>query len=438
MKRRMKAIPDTIRAASGYVTRQWEALPWEADILGKATGFEFRDYASLQPNVKIRTATPGDGHYMTTFFDVNPFSPSGRYLAVTRVPFINRIPIPGDKALVCVIDLLEGRCVPVYETTGWGAQLGANVQWGRTDEVIFCNDVIDGRPAGIKVNVGTGDCQVLEGTVYGVDAEAKYSYSADLQLINALIPGYGVPENPFNIVRQKHQLSETDGLWRTDLESGKRVLLAPTKDIVQSLDEPDFVRAGTHYLFNVKVNKNNSRILLVTFCRGTPGRVGPVVQLVTTDINGRDPRLAMPDRLWRKGGHHPNWTPDGDHILMNLRQDGEMGLVTFRWDGTNLTRLAAPTKGSGHPTLHPSGRYVLTDSYVSEGFKYSDNNVPLRWIDVERGTETHLCTIHTKNLDGPRRIDPHPAWSRDYMQIAFNGIVDGRRQVMIAGLEGIL
>ena len=71
--------------------------------------------------------TPEDGSYLHSFYDVSAFSPSGRYLAVTKVPFEDRNARYGDTADVCIIDLEAESISTVYSTKGWGFQLGANL-----------------------------------------------------------------------------------------------------------------------------------------------------------------------------------------------------------------------------------------------------------------------------------------------------------------------
>ena len=69
--------------------------------------YNFEPYHSDTCTVPITKITPDDGYYVFTYFDVCPFSPSQRYLATTRLPFQNRLPVLGDTADVCVIDLEE-------------------------------------------------------------------------------------------------------------------------------------------------------------------------------------------------------------------------------------------------------------------------------------------------------------------------------------------
>jgi len=437
-KRSAKAVPDQLRVVAAHVGWRFHGhaplLP-----LGEAVAAMARPFPSSAA-IPVRVVTPAQGHFMTTFFDVEAFSPSGRYLAVTQVPFIDRIPIPGDVARVCVIDLEADTCIAVHETRGWGAQLGANVQWGTDDETLFCNDVKDGRGVGVVIDRSSGEARFLDGPIYGVTPDRKTSFSPDLLLVNRIIPGYGVADPLLGKRRQADVASANEGIWQTNLDTGECQLFMSLADIVKDLPEQTGLGKGRYHVFNVKVNRQGTRLFAVLFSRNVPMRGGTPTQLVTMNIDGSNVQLAMPDRLWRRGGHHPSWTADGDHIMMNLRLDGKrMEFVRFRYDGADIEVLAPGHKGSGHPSLIPSDEtYLLTDSYVSEGFKEPDGTVPIRLIDLRNGVEDAICRVDTRGLDGPRRIDPHPVWERSGHRLAFNAYVDGHRQVLVADTSSLI
>ncbi|WP_425221859.1 TolB family protein [Pseudomonas sp.] len=430
LKRSLKESPEAARQLIAHMGL------YPSSKLDGAYSYKSKDYRPGETACPTRVVTPPNAHFMTTFFDLDPFSPSGRYLAVTNVPFINRLPVPGDAARVCVIDLVTDTCDVVYETKGWGAQLGANVQWGNDDDTLFCNDVVNGEVKGVRISPRSNKAEFLDGPIFGLTPDKRFSYSPNLQKINALIPGYGVPDPFRNKVREADKMSSVDGIWRTDLVTGETSLFMSLQEIVSQLGDQAELASGTYYAFNTKVNNNGNKLFVILFSKKIPMRGGAAVQLVTIDLSKKMASLAMPDKAWRVGGHHPNWTPDGDNILMNLRyKGGPMAFVKFLSDGTSLEVIAPGHKGSGHPSLDPSGRYLLTDSYISEGFKTSSGDVPLRLIDLESNQETYICNVYTMNILGPRRVDPHPVWSSDGKRIAFNGIVDGYRQVMVVDFE---
>lgn len=171
-KRQAKLTPEFGRMAIGAISRafkhQNDLLPLNTPIQALARPYPF------ESRVSVKVVTPPRGHYMTTFFDIDPVSPSGRYLAVTRVPFIWRMPNVGDRAQVVVIDLEEGVAQPIYTTAGWGTQLGANVQWGLTDQILYCNDLLSGRPVGVELDRVTRSARVLDGPIYGLDAKKNH------------------------------------------------------------------------------------------------------------------------------------------------------------------------------------------------------------------------------------------------------------------------
>lgn len=437
MKRQLKGYPENARIVLGSVFRKFgiqHSKQVEAEKL-----YDFREFPNGNSRVPVRVVTPDDGHYMTTFFDVDALSPSGRFLATTKVPFIWRIPSPGDVAQIAVIDLSEGRRKIVAKTSGWGSQLGANVQWGADDDTLFFNDVQQGVPVGIRLNLKTGERKILNGTIYGLDPKRRFSFSPNLDFINAGIPGYGVPENIFAPKRQPVSVNENDGIWRTCLRTGETSLFLSLKQLVDALPVESRLDGGDYYAFNTKINQQGTRGFVVIFSKNVPGRAGWPPQLMTFDIEGGNVSLAMPDALWKHGGHHPSWAPDGEHITMNLRSKGErMRFVKFRYDGRDLVELCSGAIGGGHPSLHPSGDFLLTDAYVSEPFIDKEGRVPLRLLSTSDGRDDPLCWVNTKRLDGPRRIDPHPVWSRDGSKVIFNGVVNGMRQVMIADVRGVL
>ena len=89
---------------------------------------DFRTYRDTNTLCPVYSVTPDDGYYLQTFYDICPWSPSQRYLACTKFPFQDREPNHRDEAQICLIDMKDRSLTEVYSTTGWGFQLGSNVQ----------------------------------------------------------------------------------------------------------------------------------------------------------------------------------------------------------------------------------------------------------------------------------------------------------------------
>lgn len=396
---------------------------------------------AMSPQAKAWCVTPDEGRCIHRFFDSSPFSPSGRYLALTRLPYEDRLPMPGDAAGVVLVDLVTGQERTVAHTLAWDTQLGAQVQWGATDAQLLYNDLemTDWRPFGVQLDPFTGTRRRFQNTVYHVSSDGRLAVSACLRRIGRTQPGYGV-NVPQSQVPSNIGASPDDGVYLTDLDTGESRLLASIRQLVTHAQLPDDLE-GSYYVFHTKWNSQGDRLMVVLRRLRNPPDASPREQrhVLTMRPDGSDIHVAVHDRQWRVGGHHPHWCPDGRTILMNLRLDpaGPLRFVAVKFDGSGLQQVAGHAVGSGHPSLHPSGN-ILTDTYPHEPMAHGDS-VPIRWIGVATGKEVILGWVPVvPPFTGPRRefrVDPHPAWDRQANRFAFNLWLEQTRRVCVAQIH---
>jgi hypothetical protein len=406
---------------------------------GRRRPVRFRRYRPGGTAAPVTIVTPGDGCYIHTFFDVCPFSPSQRLLAVTRIPLRDRDARLGDLCDVCVVDL-EGRTIEtVYSTRAWGFQLGANLNWGATDRFLYTNDVIDGRAVCVRIDLASREARAFEGPMYHIAPDESCVVGFPLDLINVTQRGYGAPEGP-GFEPLPPGASAVQGLWRTDLRSGDTRLLASIARLVEESGTVPRSPGGTFYLFHTKFNGFGSRIMQVLRYQESAAAGGRRRStLLTLSADGSDVVTAIPEVTWARGGHHPSWQPDGEHLLMNLKLDGaELRFCEFRYDGSELRALSERHVGSGHPSIAPNRRFLVADAYAHDSVALGEGVVPIRLLDLRSDAIVELCSVATLGAGAELlRCDPHPAWSRDSRRVCFNGTPEGRRQVMIADLEGL-
>merc|ERR1711965_378683 len=107
--------------------------------------------------VAPRWGVVGGARTTHRFFDSSAISPSGRYVCATRTRREGPADVtPGDVAEVVVYDLQKkrkDRFPVVYRrpTAAWDAQLGAQVQWGASDDELYFNDVVGTRSDGAPI-----------------------------------------------------------------------------------------------------------------------------------------------------------------------------------------------------------------------------------------------------------------------------------------------
>ncbi len=416
----------------------------------------FPRYEMYDPRVPVWCLTPRKGGCIHRFFDTSPISPSGRHLALFRFPFENRQPEPGEAGGIVLIDLRTGEERDVASTRGWEPQMGANLNWGGSDEALFFNDVDPEtwQPFAWKLNPLTGAKERLGGTVYHASPDGRRLISANMTAMRRTQPGYGV-RVPDETARRNIGPVDDDGFYLTDTDTGECRLFASIRALLEQADPPVRIENPERqeiYGFHGKFNPQGDRLMLSL--RWFPATDAPVFDMfsrdfpavryawVTVSLDGGSVHCAVGPEQWEKGGHHATWFPDGRRISMNLDLDRE-GCVRFVQvdaDGAHLQKMLGHVVGSGHPTVHPDGKHLLTDAYDTEGCAFGDGTVPLRRIDLQSGEETTLARINTAQPQADRvlRVDPHPAWDRNWRYVTFNAFVDGTRRVYIADMESVI
>ena len=120
----------------------------------------------------------------------------------------------------------------------------------------------------------------------------------------------------------------------------------------------------------------------------------------------------------------------------------------FRSDGSDFRILSEKHLGSGHPSVDPTTRYLISDAYLKQTYVTRNEEIPIRFIHLEDDRESTLCTIsnnvgnegkmYSDQGGSQFKLDPHPAWNRDYTKVCFNGAIEGRRQVFVADVRELV
>lgn len=227
----------------------------------------FPEYKEFNPLVPVHCLTPENGGCIHRFFDTCPQSPSGRYIAVFKLPFEDRQVRPGDVGQIVVVDLETGVEKVVDETRGWEYQMGANLNWGRNADILIYNDVDTSSwaPHCVVLNWRTGERRTFGRGVYHVSPDGRYALCTNPAAMCRTQWGYGV------IVPESHTprhvgLSSEDGLWITDLETGECRLLISIKEAVErtvpksEISEYDNFE---NYFFHSKWSPQGDRLILL-------------------------------------------------------------------------------------------------------------------------------------------------------------------------------
>ena len=391
------------------------------------------------------------------FFDSSPFSPSGRYLVATRTARGGpRDVAPLEAGAVVVYDLVAGGRAPVYEraTRAWDAQLGAQAQWGATDDVLYLNDVAAVGPPlvvrGVEVRAWSSAAPrevALDAPIYHVSRDGRYAVSPlDLAALRLTQPGYGVvaPSDQIEALRRARRRAPApadDGVVVTDLATRTSRVVATIADLVDRAglrDRPRPVadprpggrrpsrRCGFH-AFHVKLRDDGGRIMVVLRERGAcargPGAApGNANHVLTMDRGGGGGVRVV--ATWLARGSHPNWLPDG-RVSMNFG-----GKICAFADAENATCAVLSRRASGHPAAAPRGGVLVADTYAKEGPRFGLPGGASLLRRVLPKPERDLGIFHAPGA-GVWRCDLHPAFDRTGERVAINIVVDGARRVAV-------
>jgi hypothetical protein len=441
MKRR-----DFIKTSAGFIVAAAAPGLWAGSIpVEKPKKYSFKPYTRTKSLAPVMQVTPDNGHYIQTYFDVVPWRPSQQYLAVTKLPDIKRMPKLGDIAEVCLIDLEKETIRTVYKTKSWGVQTGANVNWGTTDRYLYTNDVIDGTAVCVRVDLETGDIKAYSGPLYHIapDESSVIGFPHELRDVTQL--GYGVPPESYDDIKTLPPgAAKDEGIWRTDLKTNEKTLLVSLADVAAKVPEPPPRPNGTFYFWHSKFNPKGTRIYQVLRCL-FPGYDGPNYRnpmVFTFNPDGSNIKFTSPGfKVWFAPGGHPNWHPDGEHIIRHFRMEDDIKrFFLFKYDGSETKQLSEKIEASGHPSIEPSGRFLITDDDSETDYGQS---MKLRLIDFIADASEVVCELPTINWkkNYPHKLfelDGHPVWNRDFTQVSLQAAPDGYRGLFVFDMKKLM
>ncbi len=376
-------------------------------------------------------------------------------MALFRMPFEDHVPQPGDAGEIVLIDLIEGTEKVVSQSYGFEQQMGANINWGADDHQLLFNDVNPDtwEVYAVNLNPFTGKRIRLEAGVYHASPDGLEACTGNPACKRRTQPGYGVllPDNKTPVVTI---LSEDEGLFVTDTQTGKSRLLLSMRDIFETCFSKAYIdqyKNGECYLFHSKYSPSGKKIMFTTRWIAAEHHGHPdanAAGLVTFNVftcnrDGSDLQISIGQEHWVNGGHHTHWHPDEAYLTMNIRKDWDkMYFARASLDGSVVEKVLDDVQGSGHPTFHPNGKFILTDTYFNEYIQYGDDTTPIRLIWLPDGQEEILMRISTRSpyqkTASVLRVDPHPAWDRTFRYAAVNAFLENTRRVLVLDMEQYL
>ena len=382
-------------------------------------------------------------HLLACYYGINSWSPNQRYVSVLRTDLNGRLPEPGERCTLGLVDLKDGnKFIPVTTTACWNFQEATMAHWLNDDEIIF-NDVRDGKFKAVVINWRTKKERVLPMPISAVSTDMKWALSINYARLSIVRPDYGYAgdgQDP----RETVEWPDDDGLWKMDLKTGEtklilsvaaaRHLMPATKQVKDKPGRP------LAYFCHTIISKDDAKIFFLArsidwFDKKIHKTSIWQTTSLTVNNDGTELRRCFKDG-WM--GSHFNWAPDGSHkLLVTAVWNGEKREPGSRFDWSPVEFSVGEEEkvrriGGGaldkdwHYLYSPDGKFMSGETYWTMNFERP-------WILVRLSDEMTkpIGSFYVpKEYRGTHwRCDLHARYRPDGKQIAFNSVHEGTRQV---------
>lgn len=388
-------------------------------------------------------------HLLASYYGINSWSPDLRYISVLQTDLNGRLPEPGERCTLGLVDLLEGnRFIPVTTTACWNFQEATMAHWINDDEIIF-NDVRDGRFKAVVMNWRTKQERVLPMPVSAVSEDRTWALSVNYARLSIVRPDYGYAgdgQDPLEDV----EWPEDDGLWRMDLATGETKLILPVAAARGLMPQPRRTEGKPGrplaYFCHTIISRDGAKIFFlarsIDWFEKSVHKTSPwETTSLTVNSDGTGIRRCFKDG-WK--GSHFNWAPDGSHkLLVTAVWDGDKHEPgsRFDWSPVEFT-VGAEEKvrriGAGvldwdwHCLYSPDGKFMSGETYWTKNFER-----PWVLVRLADGMTMPVGAFYVPEAyRGTHwRCDLHARYRPDGRQIAFNSAHSGSRQVYIRDIK---
>jgi len=380
-----------------------------------------------------QAVTKGPETHFFGYYDKDQWDESDRYLLGLQTDFDDRPPRPEDEARIILIDTHENnRTEVIAATRSWCWQQGCMLQWlpGSSTQIIY-NDRIGDRFVGVILDTATRKRRVVPRPVYTVCSDGNQALSLNFSRLAVTRPGYGYVGliDPYG--DDPHP--RDDGVYRMDLGTGDNQLVVSI-DHLANLDPDESMQGATHWVNHLLFNPSGNRFIFLH--RWNSGRSFRT-RMYTANADG-----TSLHRVPIENASHFIWYGD-DQIMVWAKTERFGTAYHLCRDMTDEVKAIGPSvlTKDGHCTVSPRGGWVLTDEYPD---KYGDRPIILYKFNGELGGAIEGQRIDLgrfKSLPkykGEIRCDLHPRWNRSGSKICFDSVHEGRRQIYIMDVSGIV
>ena len=385
--------------------------------------------------------TEGPKEHKHSYYCINPWSPDGKLLLLARYDRKNPV------AEICVMDVDTGKISVVGNSTKWNSHTTALQQWqGSMNRILYFSSDKNGT--------------ILKTVNPDGSSEKSIPFQDFIPEAYCSPDGkYTIGSTSFGLLFPNNQIAprKDKGLFRIDLETGKRKLILSLQDVLDLLPAEQ-KQALANYHFFIKralFHPTRSRILfnLTNHLWDIDGAESRISILMAAGTDGSNPVYLG------RFTHHPNRNPLDNRVLANLRDCNQILRLGIYRDKSNpdLVEYVPLTRGSGHPSFSPDGKWICADgagpkgnqivicdpisgkhTVVEESDSLSGQYSIVKAVRERSNGKTVMDAISQSEKIETWVTQAHASWSRDGSAILFNIDKEKGSQIYMVDVEEAL
>jgi len=316
----------------------------------------------------------------------------------------------------------------VGSTRAWNYQQGARLGWaGNGFETIFYNSINDDSGEIIVRDLVAGTQQSFPFLLQVANKKFDKVIGVDMIKINQLNPEYGYPDPSGRKSSESDTSVGNCGILGYEIKTGHQKCIVSLDSIVAH-EKPDEADTENSEINHITYSPDETKISFIH--RWYPLRGPRASRLMVFDLQNNSLLTVISYGMVS----HYCWESEESIFVYGRIKDGSDRFISCHLSSGNVKiHEALNDKGDGHPSLSPSGNWLVIDSYPNIIRKQS-----LFLYHLKSGEIINIGRFFSpKNYSFSMRCDLHPRWCNSSL-IAIDTTFGGKREIGLLDISGIV
>jgi len=380
--------------------------------LGSIIGKFYKPYY-LNEAVRINRFA-GNSDLFFGYYDLNPF----------REGWLLGHAVKQDEIGIKVIDTNSHMEIELGETLTWNYQQGARLGWaGSSSSWVHFNSSAEGAPNTTLVNRKTHERKSFPMSLQIADKNFGTILGLDIHNINRFNPDYGYS----NLSEPSKDSTQSCGIKKYSIAEERTECLVPLAKI---LDHEPMQEAS---ISNSEVNHlsySPGETKLAFIHRWYPEGGQRASRLLIYDFKTR----ALITALSHGMVSHYCWESEERLFVYGTSDKGKNEFISIDLpSGKEYSHSSLAGMRDGHPSLSPSGEWIIFDSYPG---LTRHQNLYLYHLETEK--VQWLGKFYSpREFSYGNRCDLHPRWCSD-TEISIDSACNGKRELLLLDIASCI